>query len=109
MADTDLILNVIEKTTGNALRDGARDLDRTADSADNAGTHMRGLGKDSGFVDSEIRRLTGHMRELTQEFDRTGNTSLLKDIKSNKSQLRQFENLSKTLRDAGQEGGKEFN
>lgn len=109
MADTDLILNLIEKTTGNALRDGARDLDRTADSADNAGGKFRDLGKESGHVDGEITRLRGHMRELAQEFNRTGDSSILKNIGKDNSQIRQLERVAKMLTPIGEESGKAFN
>jgi len=109
MAEEDLILNVIEKTTGNALGDGADDLDRLGDSADHAGGSFRKLGNDTGFIDSEIARLRGNIRNLTSEIDRTGNTKLFKDVKADKSQLRQFENLAKSLRPVGEEGGKSFN
>lgn len=109
MADTDLILNVIEKTTGNALRDGARDLDRTADSADNASGKFRNLGHESSHVDSEITRLRGHMRDLAQEFNRTGDSSILKNIGKDNSQIRQLERVAKMLTPIGETAGKEFN
>jgi hypothetical protein len=108
MAEEDLILNVIEKRTGNALDGGANDLDRVAGRADHAGESMHKLGSESGFVDSEIARLSTHIRDLGGEINRTGNTSLFKDIKSDKSQLKQFENLAKSLVPVGEEGGKSF-
>lgn len=109
MADTDLILDVIERRRGNALRDGAADLDHLADSADGTNSSMRSLGRDTSFVDSEIVRLRGHIGDLTRELDRTGNTTLLKNIRTDKSALRQFESLAKTLGEAGAVGGREFN
>lgn len=108
-SETDLILHVIEKTTGNALREGAGDLDHLAGSADDADGSMRNLGKGTGFVDSEIVRLRGHIRDLSAEIDRTGNTSLFKDLRADESSLRKFQNLAKTLTSVGQAGGKEFN
>lgn len=107
-AEEDLILNVIEKTTGNALREGADDLDHLGDSADHASTSVHNLGKDTGFVSSEITRLRTHIRDLSAEVNRTGNTTLFKDIKADKSQLRQFENLAKSLLPVGAAGGGEF-
>lgn len=109
MAEEDLILNIIEKTTGNALRDGANDLDHVSDRADHAGGSMRNFGDDTGFVDKEISRLKTHIRDLGTEIDRTGNTALFKDIKKDNSSLRQFQNLAKSLMPAGEEGGKAFN
>jgi hypothetical protein len=108
-AEEDLILNIIEKTTGNALREGADDLDHLGDRADHAGGAVQVFGREAGHADTEIVRLRGHIRELAGEFNRTGNTDLLKNIKSDKSQLRQFENIAKLLTPAGEEGGRAFN
>jgi hypothetical protein len=105
----DLILDVLTKADSRGLTDTAKGLDAVADSSDDASSSFKKLGQESGHVDSQITKLRAHMRELATEFDRTGDTDLLKDIGKDQSAIRRLERVGKLLGEVGVEGGKQFN
>lgn len=102
----DLVLNVHERRTGDALDREADALDRTGDSAERAGKKMEGMGRQSSRLDEEIRRLTTHIHDVRTEVDRTGKFELLDD-KSFRDDQRRLSQLTRTLKAIGPQVGDE--
>jgi hypothetical protein len=110
-ASRDLTLNLHEKRTGNALAQTARDLDKLAKGVDATGDSMAGMSRDADRLNVEMAETQTRIRQLSQDFARTGDRSIFGDLKKEEANLR---NLRKVLSglgemgDAGQKAGKSF-
>lgn len=104
----DIVFDVLTEAKGRGLLQGANELEGLASSAERAERNLGGMSKQSGQVDSEIKRLRQSVVDIGKEIDRTGNADLFKNLRRDKSQLRQFENLAKELEQAGKRGGNAF-
>jgi hypothetical protein len=110
-ASRDLTLNLHEKRTGNALAQTARDLDKLAKGVDATGDSMAGMSRDADRLNVEMAETQTRIRQLSQDFARTGDRPIFGDLKKEEANLR---NLRKVLSglgemgDAGQKAGKSF-
>jgi len=104
----DIVFDVLSEAKGRGLLEGATELDHLASSSERAQRNLSGMGKESGKVDSEIKRLRQSVLDIGREIDRTGNKSLFKDLRRDKNQLHQLESLAKDLERAGGAGGNAF-
>lgn len=107
MADKRLILDIFTNT--NNTKSELRDV---ADAADHTGHSVSGVSTEMGQFDKQIRQTKGELRGLLTEFNRGGDTTLLKDIKKTRSELtgltalrKQFQALEKDAADAGAAAG----
>lgn len=90
----------------------AQGVDNLGEQAKDSTSSVTDLGDGVGFLDSEVQRLQAHLKELTQQLNATGDTSLLKDIRKDKRQLSMFSKLAAEIApeaaSAGIEVGKSF-
>lgn len=115
VARDDLHLHVGTSADSKGLTEAARKLDATTDSSDGLGRSLKETGKESeraefrlkeltknnrklsdGFktagkdsrkLSDEIRALQAHIKNLGQEYDRTGNRDLFKQIRRGRGEL----------------------
>jgi len=90
---------------GKGLRQLERDLDSAAGSADKLGHSMGGAEKDAKGLQAQIAHTRKEIRNLGEEFDRTGDTSLFGDLRKERARLRELERIAK---EAGQGASKAF-
>ena len=88
---------------GRGLRQLERDLDSAASGADKLGHSMGGAERDSKSLHEQIVRTRTEIRNLGEEFERTGDTSLFGDLRKERAKLRELERIAK---EAGQLGSK---
>lgn len=131
-----IVLDVIAKGDAKGLKPLALGLDNLASKADHAGDSMkgfadreskfrRGLGqlgnaadetgdsfdkmsRKSGHLGEEIRKTEEKIKRLIVQLDRSGDTSLLGDIGSEKSKLSKLKGLQRLFGDQGKDAGKGF-
>lgn len=104
----DLVLDVIERSRGDALGDTARDAEKAAKAVDGLGDSFKTTADRSGHVDTEIARLKAHVVELGEEFDRTGDRDLFKSLRQDRGELSRLQKIRKeldALGDAGEAAG----
>jgi tetratricopeptide (TPR) repeat protein len=70
-----------------------------------AGDDFKAGAEGAGFLDKQIIQTTAHLKDLVTQLDRTGDTSLLKDIRKERRNLRQFQNLAKEIAEPVAEAG----
>lgn len=92
------------KDTGNAAEKAGDQLEEMGDqataagkSSEQAGDDFRDAADDAGHLKREVDRLTSSYKDLLRQFNETGDTSLLKDIRREKRSLGQFQRLAKDL------------
>ncbi len=78
-------------------RGAKREFDRFAKSVDDAGDSMDGMGKDARTLDKQIETTKKLIRQLGDEFDRTGNRDLFGDIKKGRADLAILQQIRKEL------------
>lgn len=71
------------------------------DKADDAGESIHGLGDESKDLDARLDETRTHVRALIEEFDRTGDTALFRDIRKDRSTISMIESMRKELRGLG--------
>lgn len=74
-------------------------------STDKAGGKFKDGADDVGFLDKQIKQTTGSLKGLIAQLDRTGDTSLLKDIGKERRDLRRFTSLAKEIAEPAKEAG----
>lgn len=94
MAIRDLILNLTERKSGNALTEVAGDLDKLARGVDTNTKHMKEMEEGSKSLEGEIAKTTDRIKDLRLQVAKTGDESLFGDIRKEEARLR---NLTKTL------------
>ncbi len=106
-ATADLLLNILSKSDKRAISETADDLDKVARKADAAGKHFGGMADESRHLDSEIAKSKARLKELADEFDRTGERSagFKRQLSGERTNLAWLEKLKKDLGDAGDQGG----
>jgi hypothetical protein len=67
------------------------------DKADDAGESIHGLGEESKDLDVRLDETRGHLRSLVAEFEKTGDVSLFRDIRKDRSTISLLEGLRKEL------------
>lgn len=75
----------------------SRTFDKVGRSAEEAGDDIEGMGKQAHGLDKQIDDTRDHMRDLIAEFDRTGDKTLFKDIRKDRSTLSMLESMRKEL------------
>ncbi len=71
------------------------------DKADDAGESIHGLGDESKDLDTRLDETRGHLRALVAEFEKTGDVSLFRDIRKDRSTVSLLEGLRKELGGVG--------
>src|SRR5574343_1478147 len=93
----DLVLDVIARKNSRELGQLADEFDKVARKSDEAGHHLQQTGTFSQFLDKEIENTKVHVRELGDEFDRTGNKDVFAKLKGAQGNLRSLEGIKKSL------------
>lgn len=102
MAGRDIVLDVIERRRGDALKQEADQLDRLADRAEVSSRSMRDMGKESTALSRRIEEQTTRVKALASEIERGGGTDkgLFAQFRSAERDLGNLKRVSKTLEDA---------
>lgn len=74
-----------------------------ADKADDAGESIHGLGDESKDLDARLKETRVHVQALIKEFENTGDTSLFRDIRRDRSTISMIESMRKELRGVSDE------
>lgn len=93
----DLVLDVITRSKSKGLTDAAAGLDRTAKSADKAGTEFRQLSEEAKGLERSLATTRKRYAELRAEFARTGDKTILGDLKKERTFLGTLEKIRKEL------------
>lgn len=83
--------------TGDQIEEMGDQATAAGKSSEKAGDKLKTTGDDIGHVNKRVIELSDSYKGLVAEFNRTGDTSLLKDLGKEKRQLRKFEGLAKDL------------
>jgi hypothetical protein len=102
---SDLILNILSRSDKRGLTETADGLDDLGDKADKTGKKFKGMGEESRHLDEEIVKSKQRIRELGEEFDKTGNKELFPQLRKERGNLINLEKIKKDLGQAGDEGG----
>ncbi len=94
MALRDLILQLTERKSGNALTEVATELDGLARGVDTNTKHMKEMEDGTKSLEGEIAKTTDRIKDLRLQVAKTGDESLFGDIRKEEARLR---NLNKTL------------
>ena len=98
MATRDLNLNIHEKRDGDAFQAAAKDLDQLANKTDVASDKFRKSAGNLKSFEVQIGQTQARIRELGQEFQRTGDRSLLGDLRKERSFLADLERMAKEVK-----------
>jgi hypothetical protein len=105
----DLVLDVIARKNSRDLSTLADEFDKLARQTDDAGKKMHQTGTFSQFLDEQLAKTKAQVRELGEEFDRTGDKDVfakLRGAQANQKSLERIKiDLSKALGDGGEAGG----
>lgn len=82
----------------------ARGLDHVGDKVEDFGDDLKQAGKDAGFLDKRLTELRGSTRALAEEFARSGDKDLLKQLKGANRELGELLRIRKQLGDGGSGG-----
>lgn len=96
----DLVLEVIEQVKGNALGEAKRDLDQLGDSTDSAATSAKDYTAQLAALDKQIAATRIRIQELGAEFASTHDKATGKELRGERSLVRQLEQIRKELEDA---------
>src|SRR5262245_11374231 len=96
-AERTLVLRLKEKREGNAMSQAARDLDELANRVDVTGDHTTGLTRDIKTLNAEIEKSVLRIKELGRQFAASGDTSLLGDIRKERSKVNQLKRIVEDL------------
>lgn len=78
-------------------RGAKRTFDEVARGADKAGDSFDSLGKDSGHLDKAISETEQHLKALIEEFNKTDDVTLLKEVRRDRSTLSLLESMRKKV------------
>lgn len=81
----------------------SRTFNKVGDSADKAGKQMDGMGKDSSHLTKQLDETETHLKSLIEEFDKTGDVTLFKEIRKDKSTIRFLQSVKKELHEVQDE------
>ena len=76
-----------DRSAKRVLKDTADGLDRVADKADKADDHLRDAAGGAGKLSSEIAKTEQAIKKLSEEFDRTGDRGLFKQLSKQQREL----------------------
>jgi hypothetical protein len=92
--------------TGDQLEDMGDQATAAGKSTEKAGDKFKDTAKDTGHLRREIETTTARVKDLIEQFDRTGDTSLFKDIRSAKRDLGRATGFAKLIADPVADAGK---
>lgn len=115
----ELILEVIARKNSKDLNTLADDFEKLAARSDTAGKSLNKTATFSQHLDGEIAKTKQTIRELGQEFDKTGNKDVFAKLRGAQANLRSLEGIKKQLTTAlgdvenqfdkaGQKAGRSF-
>lgn len=78
-----------------------RMFDKLGDKADDAKDEVKGLDRQLGKLDEQLDLTKLHLAVLIDEFDKTGDKTLFKDIRKDRSTIAFLEKLRKEMRGVG--------
>ncbi|MFI2650208.1 hypothetical protein [Micromonospora fulviviridis] len=76
-----------DRSAKRVLKDTADGLDRVADKAEEADTSLRDAAGGAGKLSSEISKTEAAIKKLSEEFDRTGDRGLFKQLSKQQREL----------------------
>lgn len=91
----ELRLDIVSVAHSKGLTDAARDMKTLRGESDRLGDSFDRSGDDAFDFGTEITRTRARVKELNEEFRRTGDTDVLKDLKRNRSVLNDLERVSR--------------
>jgi hypothetical protein len=100
----DLVLDIIAKKNSRDLSTLADEFDRLAKQTDDAGNRMHRAGTFAQFLDAELAKTKVHVKELGEEFDRTGNKDVFAKLRGAQGNLRSLERIKTDLSNALENG-----
>jgi hypothetical protein len=100
---SDLELHVATTADSRGLKKAADDIDDTKKSSDKLGDSFKDTGKESGHLEDGIRQLEEHIRSLGQEFGRTGDKDVFKQIRKDRGELGNLKKIRAELDALGDE------
>ena len=101
MAGRDIVLDVIERRRGDALRQEADQLDKLADKAEVSSRQMRKMGDESTALGRRIEDQTVKVKALRSEIERTGgDKGLFSQLRTAERDLSTFTRVAKSLEEA---------
>jgi hypothetical protein len=92
--------------TGDAFDDLGDQAETAGKKSDKAGDKFKDTASDAGHLRREIETTTARVKDLVAQFDRTGDTSLFKDIRGAKRDLGRATGLAKLIAEPVAEAGK---
>lgn len=105
----DLVLDVVAKKNSRDLSTLADEFDRLAKQTDDAGKKMHQTGTFSQFLDNELKKTKTTVKELGEEFEKTGDKDVFAKLRGAQSNVKSLErikgDLAKALEDGGKDGG----
>ncbi|WP_427422655.1 hypothetical protein [Lysinibacillus fusiformis] len=78
-------------------RNASRTFRQVGDAADRAGDSVTGFGKDAKQLDKQIDTTEKHLKDLITEFDRTGDKTLFRDVRKDRSVLTLLQAMKKEV------------
>jgi ABC-type transporter Mla subunit MlaD len=104
VGDRDVRLKVVIDEDGRGADKAANDLDRIDKSAGKADDSLDKLGKTTKRVNADIDKHRESIRRLAEEYEKTGNVDLFKNIRKDQSAIRNLEKIKAALSDVEKEG-----
>jgi hypothetical protein len=104
----DLVLDVITHDDSAGLRGAARDLDTTATRADHMGQRFHEAGRESGILNKALFDARAELRRMEEQLAKTGDTTLLKGITSQRSLVNRLDKVAKDLAPAARAAGQDI-
>lgn len=89
----DIVLDAIVRKDSQGLRDLGNELDVTATKVDGLDTSLKDSAKSSEVLDSKIFDLKKSIKDLGEEYVRTGDKTVLGDLGKQRAALRQLERI----------------
>jgi hypothetical protein len=103
----DLVLDVIARKNSKDLSTLADEFDRLAKQTDDAGRKMHQTGTFSQYLDDQLAKTKVKVKELGQEFERTGDKDVFAKLRGADRNLKSLEGIKKDLTKALEMGAKE--
>jgi len=82
---------------GDGIEGMGEDADVAAKKSDGLGESLGDATKEAGYLERQIASTTDRLKDLIKQLDATGDTSLVKDIRKGKREVRQLEGFAKEL------------
>lgn len=97
-------INVTVDSDTRGSAQAAESLQRIDTSAEHAGKSLGGMAEESKKLDAELVRTRARIKELGNEFNRTGDRSIFGDLRKERSYLAELKRISKEVADVATPG-----